>query len=71
MKAAITARMQPPMVISTVTSAPSRRPGTNSRKPAKLATARPAAKARIAQMTRERSGIPSVPLFSRECALPV
>src|SRR3546814_16809561 len=37
-----------------VTSAPSSSPGRNSRNPAKLATVRPAAKATIAQMIRDR-----------------
>src|SRR5689334_16404046 len=63
-KAAITARIEPPTVISTVVSAPSRRPGRNSRNPAKVATTRPAAKARIAVMVTERNGIRAAPAGS-------
>src|SRR3546814_13137524 len=53
-KAQATASRQPPTVIWMVTSAPSSSPGRNSRNPAKLANVRPAAKAPIAQMIRDR-----------------
>src|SRR3546814_8670431 len=53
-KAQATASRQPPTVIWMVTSAPSSSPGRNSRNPAKLATVRPAAKATIEQMIRDR-----------------
>src|SRR5688572_13964011 len=57
MRAMMTARMQPPMVIWMVTTAPRRRPGRNSRKPAKVATARPTVKLTMTAITSGRKFI--------------